>query len=290
MPDETRVKPPRPGDARPAPACLVFVEGDPSWLGRTVPLEGEITLGRDAACAVRLDGEDVSRRHARVAPEGDGHAVVDLGSTNGTLVNGEAVASVRRLSPGDRIAIGPYVAKYLGPNDPEATLHAELHRRATADALTGLPNRRAFEEALAREVARARRAGTPLGLLLVDVDHFKRVNDERGHPAGDEVLRAVAGRIASAARAGDLVGRVGGEEFALALPGAGAADAREAGERVRARVADGPVALEGGDLAVTVSVGVASLGEPPEEGPDLVARADEALYRAKRAGRNRVEG
>jgi len=289
VPDETRVKPPRPGDAETAPACLVFVEGDPSWLGRTVPLEGEITLGRDVACAIRLDGEDVSRRHARVAPDGDGHAVVDLGSTNGTLVNGAAVA-VRRLAPGDRIAIGPYVAKYLGPNDPEARLHAELHRRATADALTGLPNRRAFEEALAREVARARRAGTPLALLAVDVDHFKRVNDQRGHPAGDAVLRAVAGRIASGARAGDLVARVGGEEFAVALPGAGPEAALEAAERIRARVAEEPIALEGGDLGVTVSVGVASLGEPAPDGPSLAARADEALYRAKRAGRDRVEG
>jgi diguanylate cyclase (GGDEF)-like protein len=265
------------------------VEGDAAWLGRTVPLEGETVLGRDPGASVPLDGEDVSRRHARVSPAGDGHAVVDLGSTNGTLVNGQPVRDARRLSPGDRIAIGSYVAKYLGPNDPEARLHAELHQRANADALTGLPNRRAFEEALAREVARALRASSPLALLAVDVDHFKRVNDERGHPAGDAVLRAVAGRIASAARAGDLVARVGGEEFAVALPGAGPEAAREAGERIRSRVAEEPFALEGGDLRVTVSVGVAVLGEAPD-GKALVSRADEALYRAKRAGRNRVEG
>jgi diguanylate cyclase (GGDEF)-like protein len=289
VPDETRARKPRAREAEPVPACLVFVEGDPSWLGRTVALEAETTLGRDPACQVRLEGEDVSRRHARISQDGEGHAVVDLGSTNGTLVNGEAVAA-RRLSPGDRIAIGPYVAKYLGPNDPEARLHAELHRRANADALTGLPNRRAFEEALAREVARALRGGSPLSLLAVDVDHFKRVNDERGHPAGDAVLRAVAGRIASAARAGDLVARVGGEEFVVALPGAGPEAAREAGERIRSRVAAEPFALEGGDLRVTVSVGVAWLGEAAPDGTALVARADQALYRAKRAGRDRVEG
>src|SRR5512143_2678394 len=131
MPDDTRVRRPRAGERAPAPACLVFVEGDPAWLGRTVALDGEVVLGRDAGCAVHLDAEDVSRRHARVAPDGDGHVVVDLGSTNGTFVNGEQLRDARRLAPGDRLAVASYVAKYLPPNDPEAILHAELHRRAT---------------------------------------------------------------------------------------------------------------------------------------------------------------
>jgi diguanylate cyclase (GGDEF)-like protein len=219
--------------------------------------------------------------------DGDGHVVVDLQSTNGTWVNGERVKT-RRLEPGDRLAIGACVAKYLPANDPEARLAAELHRRATADPLTGLPNRRAFDEALAREVARAGRAGAALALVLVDVDHFKRVNDVHGHPAGDLVLRAVAERIAAAARAGDLVGRLGGEEFAIALPGAERASAAEAAERIRARVGSEPIAVDGAALAVTISAGVASFPADAADGPALVARADARLYEAKRAGRNRV--
>jgi diguanylate cyclase (GGDEF)-like protein len=288
MPDETRVKPPiAAGEPAPGPACLVFLEGDATWVGRAVALEGEVTLGRDERSAVRLDGDDVSRQHARIGPDGDGHAIVDLASTNGTWVNGERIER-RRLAPGDRIALGGYVAKYLAANDPEARAAEELHRRATADPLTGLPNRRAFDEALAREVARAARGGAALAVVLVDVDHFKRVNDAHGHPAGDQVLRTVAARIAAAARAGDLVGRLGGEEFGVALPGADLLAAAQAAERIRARVADEPVEAAGAALAVTVSAGVAALGPDAADGPALVARADARLYQAKRDGRNRV--
>jgi diguanylate cyclase (GGDEF)-like protein len=266
----------------------VLLEGEDALAGRAVVLEGEVVLGRDDGCALRLDADDVSRRHARIVPDGDGHAVVDLGSTNGTFVNGERVVAARRLAPGDRLAVGPYLAKYVPANDPEARLAAELHRRAHADPLTGLPNRRAFEEGLAREIARAARASLPLAVLALDVDHFKRVNDAHGHPAGDEVLRTIAACLAQAARAGDLVGRVGGEEFAAALPGADLAQAREVAERIRARVAAEPVAAGAAAVPVTVSIGVASLGADAADGPSLLARADARLYEAKRSGRNRV--
>jgi len=283
--DATRIRPPAPGAAAAGGARLVFVEGA-ALLGVSVPLEAEVVLGRDPGCALRLPAEDVSRRHARVAPLDDGHLVEDLASTNGTFVNGETITR-RRLASGDRIRVGPFVARYLAAGDEAARELEALAALARRDPLTGLANRRAFEEALAREVARAARDGAPLAVIALDVDHFKRVNDAHGHAAGDAVLAEVAARAAQALRAGDLLARVGGEEFAALLPGASLEAAAEAAERVRARIVALPIAAGGAFLAVTLSAGLAALAQG-EDGAALLARADERLYAAKRAGRDRV--
>jgi len=282
--DATRIRP--PGEEPPGgEACLVFVEGG-ALVGVRVPLAGEVVLGRDPGCTVPLPADDVSRHHARIGPDGDGHAVRDLGSTNGTWVNGREVEA-HRLVPGDRVRVGPFVAAYVAAGDPAGRHLEDLARLARQDPLTGLPNRRALEDELEREVARAARAGAPLAAVVLDVDHFKRVNDGHGHAAGDAVLAAVAARAAAALRAGDLLARVGGEEFAILMPGADLAAAAEAAERIRARVAEGPVEAGGLALPVTVSLGCAALA-PGEVGRALLARADAKLYEAKGAGRNRV--
>jgi diguanylate cyclase (GGDEF)-like protein len=283
--DATRIRPPAE-EPRSEGASLVFVEGDP-MLGVTVPLAGEVVLGRDPLCTVPLPSDDVSRRHARVAPDGDGHLVADLGSTNGTWVNGREVEVVR-LAGGDRIRVGAFVATYVAAGDAAGRHLEELARLARKDPLTGLPNRRALDEELARAVARAARAGTPLSAVALDVDHFKRVNDLHGHGAGDAVLAAVAARAAAALRAGDLVARTGGEEFVVLLPGANLARAAEAAERIRAAVADEAVVVGGIALSVTVSLGCAELLPGDEGGRSLLARADARLYGAKSSGRNRV--
>jgi two-component system cell cycle response regulator len=282
--DATRIRPPgeepRSGEAR-----LVFVEGE-AVLGVSIGLAGEVVLGRDAACEVPLAADDVSRRHARVVPDGDGHVVVDLGSTNGTWVNGREIEA-HRLSGGDRIRVGSFVATYVAAGDAAGRHLEELARLARRDPLTGLPNRRALEEELSRAVARAVRAASPLAAIVLDVDRFKQVNDTHGHAAGDGVLAAVAARAAGALRAGDLLARIGGEEFAVVLAGADLAAAAEAAERIRAAVAAAPLGAEERALAVTVSLGCAELAAG-EDGPALLARADARLYDAKRAGRNRV--
>ena len=136
-------------------------------------------------------------------------------------------------------------------------------------------------------MGRAARDGAPLAVVALDVDHFKRVNDAHGHAAGDAVLAAVAARAAEALRAGDLLARIGGEEFAALLPGATLEAAAEVAERVRARIGAAPVPAGEARLAVTVSAGVAALA-PAEDGAALLARADARLYAAKRAGRDRV--
>jgi diguanylate cyclase (GGDEF)-like protein len=282
--ERTRSRPPEEAP-RGGEACLVFVEGE-ALLGLRVPLAQEVELGRDAACAVRLPSDDVSRRHARIAVDGEGHLLVDLASTNGTWVNGRRV-EVHRLRAGDRLRLGGFVARYVAEGDPEGSELAGLALASRRDALTGLPNRRAFDEELAREVARSARTGAPLGLVVLDVDRFKAVNDGHGHPAGDAVLREVAARAGAAVRQGDLAARIGGEEFALLLPGADLPGAAELAERVRAAVAAAPVSAGDRTIAVTVSLGCAVLapGEPPEA---LLGRADARLYEAKRSGRDRV--
>jgi two-component system, cell cycle response regulator len=167
----------------------------------------------------------------------------------------------------------------------------ELATLSHTDALTGLANRRSFEESLAREVARSRRHGMPLSLAVLDLDHFKRVNDVYGHAAGDDVLRAVGQVATSALRQEDLVFRIGGEEFVVLLPHTDIEEAARTAERLlaalRATLVPTDACAQG--IKVTASMGVAVFDEADPDGRGLFSRADAALYAAKKAGRNRVQ-
>ncbi|MFO1217128.1 MAG: GGDEF domain-containing protein [Burkholderiaceae bacterium] len=164
----------------------------------------------------------------------------------------------------------------------------ELEHLSSHDSLTRLFNRRAFEQRLAGEIAASQRAAAPLGLLLVDIDHFKRVNDRFGHPAGDAVLREVADRLAQAVRRSDVLARLGGEEFGVLLPSTDAAGIRQAAERLRVAVSGRAIDIGDTPLGVTVSVG-ASMRLSDETDPEaMLRRADQALYRAKAEGRDRT--
>jgi diguanylate cyclase (GGDEF)-like protein len=172
-----------------------------------------------------------------------------------------------------------------------ARLYAEQARLAVTDGLTALFNHRHFQEALAGEIARARRYGHPVSLVMVDIDHFKCFNDGNGHQAGDALLRELAASLRRAARENDLVARYGGEEFVFLLPETSKSEAFALAGRVCSAVArrawDGAGALPGGRL--TVSLGVASFPEDAASQAELVQRADQALYLAKNEGRNQVQ-
>lgn len=167
-------------------------------------------------------------------------------------------------------------------------LHQQLRAAARTDAKTGLLNAAAWQREADVEITRVVRASGSLGLLLVDIDHFKRVNDTYGHLVGDQVLAALAEALRQQVRDSDVVGRFGGEEFVVLLPGADADEAGKVAERLRDRVGAAPFIVAGGEVRVTVSIGAAVLGPHAEDIPGLLARADLALYQAKAAGRNRV--
>ncbi|MGO9834355.1 MAG: diguanylate cyclase [Polyangiaceae bacterium] len=196
--------------------------------------------------------------------------------------------SWRGISREERRVLSLVAGEIGGPLQMTA-LFEDAQRLATVDSLTGLSNRRAFLDSMEREHSRSTRHLYPLSVLLLDVDHFKRVNDTRGHAAGDAVLQGVAQVLARVARRSDIVARWGGEEFVVALAQTGEAGARIAAERVRRAVAEASFPVPGGEpLRVTVSIGAASALAPwTTEG--VIAAADEAMYAAKARGRNRVE-
>jgi diguanylate cyclase (GGDEF)-like protein len=168
-----------------------------------------------------------------------------------------------------------------------ARLFSQVRQMATVDGLTGLYNRNHFFAEADRRLRIARREGQQIAAVMVDIDHFKRINDTYGHPVGDEVIRVVAGRLRDAVRDSDVLGRYGGEEFALVTPQTGAS-AVELAERLRQVVSADPVPTAAGPLPVTISVGLADRSGGEQDLRQLLARADEALYEAKQAGRDRV--
>ena len=198
----------------------------------------------------------------------------------------EATTALRWLSIGVVFVMFGYTGRFYVQRVAEA--EARLRDMATTDAMSGLWNRRHFVTLAHAEVERARRHGDTLAVVLADIDHFKQVNDRHGHDAGDRVIQHVSALLRSQARAGDLIGRWGGEEFILLLPGCEAAGARQRCERLREQVAGSPCEVAGGrTISVTMSFGVIPL---PMDLPfeQAVQRADAALYQAKGAGRNRV--
>jgi diguanylate cyclase (GGDEF)-like protein len=170
----------------------------------------------------------------------------------------------------------------------QAMCQLELNMQAMRDPLTNLYNRRQLEESLHREVLRARRLGAPVGVMAIDVDHFKRVNDTLGHEVGDSALRGVADELASCVREEDIACRAGGEEFVIILPGTGKTALRSRAEAVRKTIEQARIPAGEGTLKLTVSIGLASFPTYGDTGQAVLRAADVALYKAKAAGRNRV--
>ena len=169
-------------------------------------------------------------------------------------------------------------------------VNKDLEERASTDGLTGLSNRRAFDESLERELAQSQRQNKPLSLIILDVDHFKRFNDDFGHQAGDLVLKQLGGTLTASVRKSDLPARYGGEEFAVVMPFTNQAQAIGVAERVRSNVEQMRVPWEGQMLKVTVSLGCTTvLGSRSDISPEATIKAaDAALYEAKENGRNQV--
>jgi two-component system cell cycle response regulator len=253
----------------------------------------ETVLGRGHGCRVRIDDSALSRKHCRIVRRDHEHFIEDLESTNGTFVDGEPVKASRKLADGVRIQMGrDTVLKFSVQDELEMRATRRLYESAMADPLTGVYNRRYLDDHLLSEFAFAQRHGTSLSLLLIDADHFKRVNDTWGHAAGDTALRALAGHLHRSVRTEDMIARFGGEEFAVLAREISPEGAFAVAERIRLSVARTPVVLEDGQKGpLTVSIGVVRVGGGRlfETADALLEAADEALYRAKEGGRNRCE-
>ncbi len=272
-------------------ACLVHIYPSGPSMGRRYALGAESwILGRGDGCDICVPENSVSRRHARIDPTTAGYAVRDLDSTNGTYVNDVTTCGPHLLRDGDYVRVGNCIYRFLAGGNIESEYHEEIYRLTIIDGLTQLHNYRYFLDFLDRELARSVRHARPLSVLLIDLDHFKVVNDTYGHLCGDHVLRELADRLRPQVRREDLFARYGGEEFAVVLVETPAAEAAAAGERVRHAVAAGPFAFDGREIAVTVSVGVATTqGDEPALTPaGLLQVADARLYAAKHDGRNAV--
>jgi two-component system, cell cycle response regulator len=260
------------------PGCVLALQG------------GENVLGRSKEATVAIDEPAISRRHARVVRTEDGrHILEDLGSQNGTFVNGRAVSRVV-LKSGDRIQLGPdLILRFALLDEREETLQRRLYESSTRDSLTGLANRRCLLERLELVLAEPEADGTDTGMLMIDVDRFKQINDSFGHIAGDKVLRALALSAGANFRAADLFARYGGDEFVAVVCCEAKPDLIALAERVRFSFAEARVAVEGGFVAATVSIGVALWSECASGNYlDLLALADDRMYAAKMAGRNGV--
>jgi diguanylate cyclase (GGDEF)-like protein len=260
-------------------------------LGRRFALhKDEHVIGRLPELDIPVDTDSVSRRHARIVKQADGFWLEDLGSTNGSFVNDERIDR-RLLVDGDIVRVGEAVLKFLSGSNVEAQYHEEIYRMSILDGLTGVHNKRFFTEFLEREVARAHRHTTPLGLVMFDLDNFKKINDTYGHLCGDHVLKDLCRRLRPRIRREDLLARYGGEEFACVLPDTQYHGVMAFAESLRMIVAREPIRWEQHALPVTISLGVAVMDPRAAiTAQELIKKADERLYDAKRQGRNRVVG
>jgi diguanylate cyclase (GGDEF)-like protein len=274
-------------------ACLVVIYGPE--LGRRIPLSAAtFAVGRSSKSDLTLDQESVSRNHARITRarrEGAdaAYVVADLGSTNGTYVNDVSVTE-RELWDGDQIKIGRSILKFMSGDNIETSYHEEIYRLMTVDGLTQIFNKRYFTETLEREVNRSTRYERPLSLVLIDIDFFKKKNDELGHVAGDALLKQIASAVKPKLRSQDIFARVGGEEFGVLLPEVAAVGARVTAEKIRQLVEETEFTFDALVVRCTISLGVAELGPDVGSGDALYKAADDALYTAKKAGRNQVAG
>ena len=249
-----------------------------------------VVIGRSPQADLRLEDDGISRQHVRIRSETGRSWVEDLESRNGTYVNGERIKGGVELRDGDKIQVGLGTVLRFGFQDAlDESFHENLLSSALRDGLTRLFNKRYLMDRLDSELKFAQRHETSLSLLMLDIDHFKKVNDTHGHLAGDAVLASLAAVLTRAVRNEDVVARFGGEEFAIILRAIGIEPALQMGERLRRSVELSVAHCAAGDLKTTVSVGVAGFPSTPAQTPEqLVEAADQALYRAKREGRNRA--
>lgn len=284
-----KVKPTSTDTTNPKPKipCLVVLEGTST--GEVYKLEKlPVILGRDAKCSIVILEEGVSRQHARIEKKDKSYVLADLGSTNGTYINGVPIQQTI-LNEGDKIRLGDILLKFSLQDAIDVSHQENMREMAMRDPLTKVYNRRYFMELLFKEINYTVRIRQPLTCILIDIDFFKKVNDTYGHQAGDYVLQNVAQKLSKELRVYDAFARYGGEEFVIMLRTTTLDNALILAERLRKNVEAMQISYDGKIIPVTISMGVSTLDpERVVSVEELLKEADEHLYRSKENGRNRV--
>jgi diguanylate cyclase (GGDEF)-like protein len=268
----------------------LLVRTDSHNAGQVLKLDGDrFGLGRHPDNQACIDDDGISRFHARISIDGPKYWVEDLGSSNGTYINGRRITSCE-LSNGDTLNLGPRVSfRFSAATAHEERALKQLYESSVRDPLTGAFNRHYFSSQLTIEIAYAARHDTPLSIVLLDIDFFKKVNDTHGHLGGDAALVHLANVFGKSLRTEDLLARYGGEDFVRLLRGIPVDRALAVSERLRVSLESQPVVYGETSFRITASFGCASLSCCKGATPDaLFELTDQRLYRAKEAGRNRV--
>ena len=254
-----------------------------------IPLErGTVILGRGQDADIRFEDELISRRHCALSFDGGSVTVEDLGSTNGTFVDGNYVHR-QILNSDNKLQIGKMVLKVAYKDPSEEAFSRELYEAATKDPLTGILNRQAFMDRSAGELVYARRNNSFIHIVMIDVDDFKHVNDTWGHQCGDLVLREVARLLNDETRDSELLARFGGEEFLVLMSGISPEDARKRAEKFRSAIERHIFSWMDSVVPITISLGLSSCqGTDIAQISELIAESDKRLYTAKGTGKNRV--
>jgi two-component system, cell cycle response regulator len=290
-PGETVIVDTKPQGAGARDRGVITITDGPG-AGRVVSL-GEamaVTLGRSADCTVCIADTSLSREHARIVHVASKFILKDAGSKNGTFLNGNPAKEALELNDGDRIRLGATTTlRFSLVDENEEKAMKQVYESTLRDGLTGLYNRRHLEHQLDAEIASALRHEKHLAVAMIDIDHFKKVNDTYGHAAGDAVLKSFAQTLTALLRPEDVVARYGGEEFTLILRETDLARAVALANRLRVAIEQTPINVGTTSIRITSSCGVATLEEC--ETPDkasVMHLADARLYVAKQQGRNRV--
>jgi len=275
-----------------APPALVVLVGPSGFVGRQWLLnKTDLTIGRSPDCDIYVDDKSLSRSHAKISLNGFDVAILDMNSTNKTSVNEQTLASMvpRKLQNNDRVKTGNVIFRYLEKGSIEVIANQHLLEKSQKDALTSAYSKGALLEKGPESIKRSQTLGEPLSVITFDLDHFKKINDNFGHPGGDYVLRELGTLLQSnLVRSNDYFARYGGEEFVIILQATNLKTASEVADRIRHTVENHQFIFESKRIPVTISIGVAQFRPDVDSWETIYERADKALYESKQTGRNKV--
>jgi len=263
--------------------------GGPAMGQQIILGEGETVWGRSKDADIMVEDDSISRYHFKIKVKEKICTIEDLKSTNGTFVNGDRIKQYV-LQPNDKIQISSVTVLRFAYVDPiDTDVHKRIYEMALFDPVTQAHTKRYFLDRIQHEFSHYGRRSQPLSLIMYDLDHFKKVNDTYGHPAGDFILQKVSEATRGLVRKEDLFARYGGEEFTILMRDTNEKDAHNLAERVRKIIEEAKFTFEDQHIPITISVGVACFNKDNFSSPeDLVKAADKGLYHSKNSGRNCV--